>query len=189
MKEAPIITLQNFFIVVAASISATIAFSGTNTTSTTTLYGLYCLSIFALLFIAMGNVPIWGTVTPSFIERITHAAPILPIAILTFVLFVLQLENSELLASDNIPDSYLTIKVINFIFYIIALLLIYSYLDKTKRIKMFIKNEVDFNKELNCLGTSGALVVLFSACAGISTFFMYVVLKYLTTDGFTCNKK
>ena len=29
-----------------------------------------------------------------------------------------------------------------------------------------------------------AFTVLFSACAGVSTMFMYTVLKYFSTDGF-----
>lgn len=183
MAERSILTLQNFFLVVAASISAVVTFISTSNAKPG-LYGLFSMSLFALAFISMGNVPTLGDQSDvGFFQRIRHSLPIFPICILTFVLYIIQVEHSDVLEGDNFPQTYEVIKILNFIFYIIALLFVASYLDKSNKM-MNIKDEPTFKNEQICLGTSGAIVVFFSTCAGISTAFMYVVLKYFTTDGY-----
>lgn len=183
MAERSILTLQNFFLIVAASISAVVTFASTSNAKAG-LYGLFSMSLFALAFISMGNVPtLLEERQITFLQRITHALPIFPICILAFVLYIIQLEHKDILEGKNLPQSYEVIKILNFIFYIIALLFVASYLDKSNQM-MKIKDENIFKNEQICLGTSGAIVVFFSVCAGISTSFMYVVLKYFTTDGY-----
>jgi len=183
MAERSILTLQNFFLIVAASISAVVTFFSTSN-ARAGLYGLFSMSLFALAFISMGNVPTMGEQSDlGFFERLKHSLPIFPICILTFVLYIIQIEHKDILEGNNFPESYQVIKILNFIFYIIALLFIATYLDKSNKM-MKLDDISRFNNEKIALGTSGAIVVFFSTCAGISTAFMYVVLKYFTTDGY-----
>ena len=183
--------LKNICLIVAASLSIVLSVVDPDTDSSTILYGIYCISLFLLAISASILTPGPGVESPSFIDRITAMLPIMPLCIFTLLLFIMHIENSDIMSSGNVPDNFVAVKVINVLFYICALVCIWKYLDffekiikeKTKKDKT---NVLSIIQQFKCQSFNmGAFTVLFSTCAGISTIFMYAILKYFITDGFT----
>ena len=186
--------LKNICLILAASLSIVLSVVNPSTESSTILYGIFSVSLFLLAISASILAPgSEGLEPPSFLDRVLAMLPIMPLCIFTLLLFIMHIEQSDAISSDNVPNSFVSVKVINVLFYICALVCIWKYLEFFEKI---IKGKKKYNNnpnkaelivdEMKCQSFNmGAFTDLFSTCAGISTLFMYAILKYFTTDGFT----
>lgn len=184
--------LKNFVLILAACLSIVLSVVNPDTEVSAMLYGIYTVSLFMLAFSAAVLAPGTGLEEPTFINRILAMLPLMPLCIFTLILFIMHIDNKGIIDSGEIPESFVVIKVINVLFYICALVCIWKYLSyfdeiaysKSKYRNNGIKAK-DIVENLKCSSFNmSAFTVLFSACAGISTMFMYAVLKYFSTDGF-----
>ena len=102
----------------------------------------------------------------------------------------MHIEQSDTISSDNVPENFIAVKVINVLFYICTLVCIWKYLEYFEKIQSDINNNKGNIKQrvesLKCQSFNmSSFIILFSTCAGISTMFMYSILKYFSTDGFS----
>lgn len=184
--------LKNICLIIAASLSIVLSVVNPDAEVSTMLYGIYTVSLFLLAFSASVLAPGPGLENPSFLNRILAMLPIMPLCIFTLILFIMHIDNKSSIESSQVPNSFIVIKVINVLFYICALVCIWKYLDYFDDIaasKVKYGNRLDKARTvvegLKCQSFNlSAFTVLFSACAGVSTMFMYTVLKYFSTDGF-----
>lgn len=185
--------IKNFFLIVAASLSIVLSVINPDTDASTVLYGIFTISLFLIAISAAMLAPGDGLEDPTFINRIQSMLPILPICVFTLFLFIMHIEQSDTISSDNVPDNFIAVKVINVLFYICTLVCIWKYLEYFEKI---ISDKLKFNnnpgkardriESLKCQSFNmSSFIVLFSTCAGISTMFMYSILKYFSTDGFS----
>jgi hypothetical protein len=184
--------LKNFVLILAACLSIVLAVVNPDTEISAMLYGIYTVSLFLLAFSAAVLAPGSGLEDPTFINRILAMLPIMPLCIFTLILFIMHIDNSNSIDSGEIPESFVVIKVINVLFYICALVCIWKYLTYFDEIAS-TKTKYSTNPEkaksivenLQCQSFNlSSFTVFFSTCAGISTMFMYAILKYFSTDGF-----
>jgi len=179
-----LISIQNFAIFFAISLSVvTTIYPDINSV----YYALYTFSLFIIAFVSMGTAPgPWaGIDKPSIMDMLLHSLPIIPICIITLVLFIIEVNNEDIMSSDSVtPESYTIVKTVNLVFYIITLVMIYSYLEESKKIKG-AKTEASYNSKKICLGSTGAAIVFFSSLSAVCTFFMYTIINFFKTDGFT----
>jgi len=191
--------LKNFVLILAACLSIVLAVVNPDTEISAMLYGIYTISLFMLAFSAAVLAPGNGLEDPTFMNRIIAMLPIMPLCVFTLILFIIHIGQSSIEldilkpTKYEIPNSFVVIKVINVLFYMCALVCIWKYLNyfddiassKTK----YSNNPEKANKkveDLQCQSFNlGSFTVFFSTCAGISTMFMYAILKYFSTDGFT----
>lgn len=184
--------LKNFVLILAACLSIVLAVVNPDTEISTMLYGIYTVSLFMLAFSAAVLAPGNGLEDPTFINRILAMLPIMPLCVFTLILFIMHIDNKSSIESSDVPNSFVVIKVINVLFYIAALVCIWKYLnyfDEIASSKSKYSNKPEKAKSvvenLQCQSFNlSAFTVFFSTCAGISTMFMYTILKYFSTDGF-----
>jgi hypothetical protein len=185
--------IKNFFLIVAASLSIVLSIINPDTDTSTVLYGIFTISLFLLTITAAMLAPGDGLEDATFIDRIIAMLPIIPLCVFTLILFIMHIEQSDNLNSNNMPETFIAVKVINVLFYICALVCIWKYLEFFEKIasdKIKFSNNPGKAKDsvtsLKCKSFNmSAFTVLFSTCAGISTMFMYSIIKYFSTDGFS----
>ena len=120
----------------------------------------------------------------DMITKIYFILPLIPITLLCLFMTIFENNYQDLINSDTKPDSYEIIKNINLILFIIVLIVIYSYLKSFEPLKNNL-SDVDFNKKSTCTSSSASVIYLFTTLTYISSGFMYVILKYFSTDGYT----
>ena len=178
--------IQNYLIIIAASLAIVIAFAKTSAKTTSNLFiglsgSLMLITIISIISAPTQKPPNTPLSFGDIISKILFALPLLPITILSIILVSLELEYEDIISSDVKPDSYEIVKDINFLLMLIVLIVIYSYIKDSKKL-VGLSSEA-FEKKMTCLNSSASIIYFFSFLTYISSTFMFIILKYFSTDG------
>lgn len=141
-------------------------------------YSVLSLGIFLLIFILLNNV---NKILQTK-EKISYGLMILGpfvimICVIIFILFML-IKYKENIIENRIAPGYNSFMNIIIILLFIQTYLVYSNIN-TER----------FETSHKLSGIINGFMYLLSTLMGISSIILYIILKYYSTDGFTCLNK
>ena len=180
--------IQNYLIIAAASLAIIIAFAKTSGKTTSGLFVTLSSVLMLMTIIYIISAPTATEKSPGkpitfydIFEKILRALPLIPITILSMILVGLEFKYADLIDSENKPDSFEMVKDINFILFLIVLVVIQSYIKDSKSMNTLF-GEQRIKKE-TCLNSSASVIYFFTFLTYISSTFMFIILKYFSTDG------
>tara|TARA_B100000902_G_C26934168_1_gene727813 strand:- start:38 stop:619 length:582 start_codon:yes stop_codon:yes gene_type:complete len=181
--------IMKFVLITIASVVSVITFAAPQQNVRQSLFVFLTSLLVLTTVIALIQAPIIGDQSreltfSDMITKIYFILPLIPITLLCLFMTIFENDYQNLINSDTKPDSYEIIKNINLILFIIVLIVIYSYLKSFEPLKNNL-SDVDFNKKSTCTSSSASVIYLFTTLTYISSGFMYVILKYFSTDGYT----